>query len=129
MVAMLTTQQLQSLIEVLDDESNPLEVVMESFYVRFPTKEDYFSLGCALFNLLEDNLFVSPHQKLIAYYILYKIDQVDIKESPFFPIFISALKKDSPQWERPLACLLINNPSGEVCLKLSLCYPTDSSFP
>lgn len=112
---MISTQQLERLVTVLDDETSSLNSVLNSFHKNFPNKTEHFPVGCALYMLIEDNLLVSPHQKLIAYFILYDIYDDNIRDNPFFPIFISALKKDSPQWERPLAAMLIESLTDDVC--------------
>lgn len=114
---MLSAKELFSLTALLTPTNKPLDVIGANFRKTFP-KADQFTTAATLYMMIEDNLLVSPEQKIIAYYILsdlYTSTNMPISSSPFLHTFINILNNEDnfDIWEKNIvAYLLEGTPSG-----------------
>jgi hypothetical protein len=97
---MLSAQHLHLISELLDDETNNLEAIANTFRQTAPNKADHFGICSAFYVLLTNDLLISPLQKIVAYYLLFVLHPTTLETNPFFPAFLAILENpDSPSWE------------------------------
>ncbi len=117
---MLSPKDLQTLLNLLSEESKPFETLATTFHRTF-NKTDHFKVGCALYFMLEDSLIRQTSHKLAAFYILhdlYKTDQ--ITNNPFLLVFLDSLQKQTIEpVEKQFLIFLINSSyPKDVCFFL-----------
>jgi hypothetical protein len=114
---MLSAKELFSLTLLLTPTNKPLEVIGANFRRSLP-KADQFTTAVTLYMMIEDNLLVSPEQKIIAYYILsdlYSSTNTPISSTPFLRSFLDILTNEEKfdTWEKNMvAFLLEGSPAG-----------------
>mmetsp|Transcript_23826 Transcript_23826/g.51991 ORF Transcript_23826/g.51991 Transcript_23826/m.51991 type:complete len:426 (+) Transcript_23826:136-1413(+) len=96
---MLTTQELNQLLEILKESNKTFEVIAQQFYKTFH-KPDIFKVGCVISVLLQDRL-LSPTQRMVGFYLLYDIHRNDdLQTTPFVPIVLESVEQTEDAAER-----------------------------
>lgn len=114
MEALVSVEDLSTLLDTLNQDDKPLEVVAAKFQKAFH-KTDQFKAGCTLYVMIKDDL-LSLSAKLAAYYILQSLYSSEpLAANPFLPCFIAAVQKEGGDnktntIERNFVCALLTNP-------------------
>lgn len=119
---MLSAQHLQLIAELLDDERSSLDAISNNFRQAVPNKSDHFGFCSALHMLLQDDLLVSPLQRIIAYYLLYSLYPLPLASNPFFPAFAASLDPaaSTEPWERNFCASFVDGLPKDVRNLLAL---------
>lgn len=94
MEVLSAVEDLSILLETLDQDDKPLEVIASRFHKTFQNKAAPFKLGCTLYMMIKDDL-LSLSSKLTAYYLLMDMYSSEPQASnPFLPCFVAAGQRE-----------------------------------
>lgn len=117
----LSAQHLHVVTDLLGDETNTLEAIVTSLRQAVPNKTEHFDLCAALHVLLNDNLLISPLQRIIAFYVLAAFNPSPLTSNPFFPVFATVLEDPSSEnWEINYVASFLDGLPKEVRLACSV---------
>lgn len=110
---MINSDKLLKLTHLLENTNVPLSQLSLR---QIPDTLNFVSLDLTLYLLLQDNLFASTCQKLIAYYLLYEYNLSETEINPYLPFILDVARNDSPteDWERNFCYLLLTGQSKDV---------------
>eukprot|EP00927_Polykrikos_kofoidii_P074884 TRINITY_DN7093_c0_g2_i1.p1 TRINITY_DN7093_c0_g2~~TRINITY_DN7093_c0_g2_i1.p1 ORF type:complete len:429 (+),score=82.11 TRINITY_DN7093_c0_g2_i1:89-1375(+) len=110
---MLTTQELDTLLNLLKESTKTFESIVSSFLKSFQ-KSEHFRVGCAICMLLEDQL-LSQTQRLVGFYLLYEMYRNEsLPTTPFVPIVLDTVEKTSDLVERRFLLQFLTSPPKEL---------------
>jgi len=118
---MLTTKELNILLNILNDQDKSLESVNNAFLSAFP-RQDHFKFGCGMCILIRDRL-LTLQQRFHALYVLYTLyydkqtDTPNLASNSFVHVFVELLQKDRDPFERYFIILLLTSPIKEIMKK------------
>jgi hypothetical protein len=115
---MLSAQHLQLVADTLDDSINTLDAITCNFRQAVPNKADYFGVCSAFHLLLNDDLMVSPLQKIVAYYLLSVLYPSHLENNPFLPAFLNVFENPNAEpWEFNYCASFLKGPVKEIAGK------------
>jgi hypothetical protein len=116
---MLTTQELTTLLNVLDEVAVPFQEIAEAVFRGFSAGE-HFRVASSLF-MLTQNRVLALTARLNAYFCLWSLYKSDSQESlpsnPFFPAFWKPMQSMGPALnphERAFLYFILNNTISSV---------------
>lgn len=111
---MLSSQELDSLLNVLKESSKSLESVAQAFYKSFP-KSEQFKAGCVISMLLQDKLLTQT-QRLVGFYLLYDIyrNETTLPTTPFVPIVLETVEQTEDPIETKFLLQFLTSPPKEL---------------
>mmetsp|Transcript_102355 Transcript_102355/g.219058 ORF Transcript_102355/g.219058 Transcript_102355/m.219058 type:complete len:423 (+) Transcript_102355:63-1331(+) len=110
---MLSSQELDTLLNLLKESSKPFESIAQSFYRSFP-KSEQFKVGCVICMLLQDQLLTQA-QRLMGFYLLYDIYRNEtLPTTPFVPIVLETVEQTSDLVERKFLLQFLTSPPKEL---------------
>jgi hypothetical protein len=111
---MLSSPELDRLLSLLKESSNPFESIAQSFYRSFP-KSEQFKVGCVICMLLQDKLLTQT-QRLVGFYLLYDIykNETSLPTTPFVPIVLETVEKTQDVVERKFLLQFLTSPPKEL---------------
>jgi len=110
---MLSSQELDTLLNLLKESSKSFESIAQSFYKNFP-KSEQFKAGCVICMLLQDQLLTQT-QRLVGFYLLYDIYRNEtLPTTPFVPIVLETVEQTSDVVERKFLLQFLTSPPKEL---------------
>mmetsp|Transcript_20819 Transcript_20819/g.58671 ORF Transcript_20819/g.58671 Transcript_20819/m.58671 type:complete len:420 (-) Transcript_20819:109-1368(-) len=110
---MLTSQELDTLLNLLKESSKPFENIAQSFYRSFP-KSEQFKVGCVVCMLLQDQLLTQT-QRIVGFYLLYDIYRNEtLPTTPFVPIVLETVEQTNDTLERKFLLQFLTSPPKEL---------------
>eukprot|EP00931_Biecheleriopsis_adriatica_P088678 TRINITY_DN6294_c0_g1_i1.p1 TRINITY_DN6294_c0_g1~~TRINITY_DN6294_c0_g1_i1.p1 ORF type:complete len:425 (-),score=95.93 TRINITY_DN6294_c0_g1_i1:109-1383(-) len=110
---MLSSQELDMLLNLLKESGKPFENIAQSFYKGFP-KSEQFKVGCVICMLLQDQLLTQT-QRLVGCYLLYDIYRNEtLPTTPFVPIVLETIEQTSDVVERKFLLQFLTSPPKEL---------------
>mmetsp|Transcript_40136 Transcript_40136/g.93231 ORF Transcript_40136/g.93231 Transcript_40136/m.93231 type:complete len:421 (-) Transcript_40136:257-1519(-) len=110
---MLTSQELDTLLNLLKESSKPFESIAQSFYKSFP-KSEQFKVGCVICMLLQDELLTQT-QRMVGFYLLYDIYRNEtLPTTPFVPIVLETVEQTNDIVERKFLLQFLTSPPKEL---------------
>eukprot|EP00913_Durusdinium_trenchii_P028778 g26987.t1 len=98
-LAMLSQQELDCLLNLLKEANKPFEAIATTFYKNF-SKQEQFKAGCVICMLIQDNLLTQT-QRLVGFYLLYDIYRNDsLPTTPFVPLVVEVVEQTNDVVER-----------------------------
>ena len=96
---MLSSQDLSTLYQIINDENQTFENIGDNFRKAFD-KSNQFKAGTTLCFLLKDNL-LNIQQRIISFYILYILKTGEkIETNPFLPIILEIIQTSKNKIEQ-----------------------------
>jgi hypothetical protein len=115
---MLSQNELNSLNQIISDDSKTFENIADNFQKNF-TKLDQFKVGLSLWIMIKENL-LNLSQRLASFYIIYDMyRQEECKTTPFIPLLLESFEKSTINVEKKLLkdLIEINSPSPKVTIR------------
>jgi len=110
---MLSSQELDTLLNLLKECNKPFESIAQSFYRSFP-KSEQFKVGCVICMLLQDDLLTQT-QRLVGFYLLYDIYKNEtLPTTPFVPIVLETVERTGDLVERKFLLQFLTSPPKEL---------------
>ena len=128
-MAMLSQQELESLLNILKESTKSFEAIALSFYKHFG-KPEQFKAGCVICMLIEDNLLTQT-QRLVGFYLLYDIYRHEsLPTTPFVPLVVEIVEKTLDEVERKFLLQFLSSlpkelPKQSVQSFLQSCDPNE----